>query len=268
MQNLPLGRRPAYAIESVDATLRLLQLLRDGGSVRLKDAAVEIGVSPSTAHRLMAMLVYRGFAVQDEAKRYWPGPSLGAGPAGVTWTRELREVAQPSLEALVNRTGETANLMIRVGANVRFITTIESARVLRVTDRRGVVLPARHASGGKALLAELDRPTLDRLFRSAGADVAGDFIESHDYAAFLAELDHAHRSGFATNIEETEGGVGAVGAALHDSTGTAVAAISLAIPVRRLRARPDPGMVDALLGARREIEAALAEHPLGHAESK
>lgn len=268
MQNNPLGRRPAYAVESVDSTLRLLQLLRDGGSVRLTDAAAEIGVSPSTAHRLMAMLVYRGFAVQDEAKRYWPGPSLGAGPAGVTWTRELREVAQPDLESLVSRTGETANLMIRVGANVRFITTIESDRVLRVTDRRGLVLPARHASGGKALLAELDRPTLARLFRSASADVSGDLIEAEDFDAFLAELDQVHRHGFATNIEETEGGVGAVGVALHDSAGMAIAAISLAIPLRRMRSRPDPDLVDALLEARRGIEAALAEHPLDQAESR
>ncbi len=68
-------------LESVDNVLRLLQMLRDVGGLRLKDAAEELGIAPSTAHRLLAMLVYRGFAVQDERRMYHPGSAMGAGPA-------------------------------------------------------------------------------------------------------------------------------------------------------------------------------------------
>ncbi|WCI07745.1 helix-turn-helix domain-containing protein [Arthrobacter sp. OVS8] len=39
-------------------------------------------MAPSTAHRLLAMLVYRGFAVQDENRRYVPGPAMGVGRPG------------------------------------------------------------------------------------------------------------------------------------------------------------------------------------------
>ena len=55
----PVQKRPTYSIEAVDNALQLLQLLRDGGTLRLKDAAEELGVAPSTAHRLLAMLVRR-----------------------------------------------------------------------------------------------------------------------------------------------------------------------------------------------------------------
>jgi IclR family transcriptional regulator, acetate operon repressor len=58
MQNQPPQKKPMYPIEAVDNALRLLQLLRDGGKLRLKEAAAELGVAPSTAHRLLAMLVY------------------------------------------------------------------------------------------------------------------------------------------------------------------------------------------------------------------
>lgn len=71
--------RPPYALDSVDNALRLLQMLRDVGALRLKDAAEELGTAPSTAHRLLAMLVYRGFAVQDEKRRYHRGPRWGSG---------------------------------------------------------------------------------------------------------------------------------------------------------------------------------------------
>jgi len=58
--------RPAYLLESVDNALKLLQMLRDVGALRLKEAAEELHIAPSTAHRLLAMLVYRGFAVNVE----------------------------------------------------------------------------------------------------------------------------------------------------------------------------------------------------------
>ena len=76
-------QRPAYLLESVDNALRLLQMLRDVGAVRLNQAATELGIARSTAHRLLAMLVYRGFAVQDEKRTYHPGPAMGAArPTG------------------------------------------------------------------------------------------------------------------------------------------------------------------------------------------
>src|SRR6476620_1171204 len=122
----PVQKRPTYSIEAVDNALQLLQLLRDGGALRLKDAAAELGVAPSTAHRLLAMLVYRGFAVQDETRRYVPGPAMGVGPAGLSWTRLLRDISRPHMELLCARTNETVNLMIRVGTDVCFLNTVES----------------------------------------------------------------------------------------------------------------------------------------------
>lgn len=174
MQNSKAQRKkPTYSIDAVDNALQLLQLLRDLGSVRLKDAAAELKVAPSTAHRLLAMLVYRGFATQDESKRYLPGPSLGVGPAGIGGTTQLRRIAQPHLELLAARLNETVNLMIRVGTQVRFLSTVEGSNILRIGDRQGTVLPANSASGGKAILAELDREVLEQLFRTNNADISG-----------------------------------------------------------------------------------------------
>ncbi|MBF8187168.1 helix-turn-helix domain-containing protein [Nonomuraea sp. K274] len=49
-----------YPIESVDNALRLIHLLRARGEVGVTAAAKALGVAPSTAHRLLAMLVFRG----------------------------------------------------------------------------------------------------------------------------------------------------------------------------------------------------------------
>src|SRR4051812_5345195 len=185
----PVQKRPTYSIEAVDNALQLLQLLRDGGTLRLKDAAGERGVAPPTAPRLLAMLVSRGFAVQDENRRYVPGPAMGVGPAGLSWTRLLRTLAQPHMDLLSAQLNETVNLMVRVGTKVRFLATVEGGNVLRVGDRQGTVMPANRTSGGKAILAELEPRMIDQLFRSNNAEIGGDTIAAEDYPAFLRELE-------------------------------------------------------------------------------
>lgn len=120
-------KQPAYPIESVDKALALLELLRDFGTLRLSDVAVELRVSRSTAHRLLAMLVYRGFAEQDASRRYIPGPALGAAPAGMSWTAELRRRVLPQLQQLSGQLDETVNLMVRAGTQVRFLATVQGS---------------------------------------------------------------------------------------------------------------------------------------------
>ncbi|NWL10434.1 IclR family transcriptional regulator [Paenarthrobacter ureafaciens] len=254
-------KRPTYSIEAVDNALQLLQLLRDGGALRLKDAAGELGVAPSTAHRLLAMLVYRGFAVQDENRRYVPGPAMGVGPAGLGWTRLLRDVAQPHMELLSSRLDETVNLMVRVGTKVRFLATVEGSNVLRIGDRQGTVMPADKTSGGKVMLAELEPAMIEQLFRSQNAEIGGDTIPDAEYPAFLRELDSIRANGFAANFEGTEEGVSALGMALHNRHGQVVGALSVATPATRFRKVFDAGLVTALHETCRQLEIDIAANP-------
>jgi hypothetical protein len=162
-----MRNKPAYGIESVDHALRLAVLLRQEGPLRVTDVAQRLGVARSTAHRLLAMLVYREFAVQDADRRYLAGPVLRhQTPEPV---RRLRTLAVPHLRALVERTGETANLMILRGDQVRFAATVQCDQVLRVGDREGRLLPAHLASGGRALLACRGETEVTDLYTTPGA---------------------------------------------------------------------------------------------------
>lgn len=261
VQRKPVQKKPTYSIEAVDNALQLLQVLRDGGALRLKDAAAELGVAPSTAHRILAMLVYRGFAVQDENRRYIPGPAMGVGPAGLSWTRQLRDVVQPHMELLCGRINETVNLMVRVGTKVRFLATVESTNVLRVGDRQGTILPANKASGGKAMLAELELPLIDQLFRSHNAEIGGDSIPDDEYPGFLRELETIRANGFAANFEGTEEGISALGMALHNRSGHVVGALSVAMPVARFRSAFDAGLVPVMRETCRQVEIDIAANP-------
>ncbi|HEY5852651.1 MAG TPA: IclR family transcriptional regulator [Aldersonia sp.] len=253
-------------LESVDNALRLLQMLRDVGALRLKDASGELDIAPSTAHRLFAMLVYRGFAVQDEKRVYHPGPAMGAGPAQVGWTREFTDLARPHMEALAIRCGETVNLVIRVGTQARFLASAESVGMLRVGDRQGQVLAAELTAGGRILLAELPHDLLAQLYlrpdhapSDDGTDWADRRLPPDEFDAFAHDLQAARAVGFALNVQQTEEGVAAFGVAVRNRSGRAIGAITVAVPITRYKQHSRGPMVAQLKTMVRELEVDVAD---------
>jgi IclR family acetate operon transcriptional repressor len=228
--------KPPYAIESVDNALRILQRLRDTGQVRVSDVAAELGIARSTAHRLLAMLVYRDFAVQAEDRSYRPGPAIAAEPLRGEPAQRLRQVMRPHMEALCDQVAETINLVVLLGTQTRFLHTVESAQVLRVGDRQGTILPAWKTSGGKALLAELPDARLTVLLRGAsGRPPEG--MTAAERRSLVNQLRLVRDQGYAENIEESESGVCAIGLCVKDKAGDPVAALSVSAP--SVRYTPD-----------------------------
>jgi IclR family acetate operon transcriptional repressor len=221
--------RPPYAIESVDNALRILQTLRDSGRVRVSEVAAELGIARSTGHRLLSMLVYRDFAVRTDDHAYLPGPALSAPPLRGEPAQRLRQALRPHMEALRDRVEETVNLTVRLGAQTRFLHTVECARVLRVGDRQGTILPAWQTSGGKVLLAELPDAQLTAVLRGAAGRGPGR-LTAAGRRALISELRTVRERGYAENIEESESGLCAVGICVRDGAGDAVAALSVSAP--------------------------------------
>jgi IclR family transcriptional regulator, acetate operon repressor len=241
--------KPPYAIDSVDNALRILQMLRDSGQVRVSQAAAELGIARSTAHRLLAMLVYRDFALQSEDRAYRPGPALSAPPLPGEPAQRLRQVLAPHMEALRDQVAETINLMVRLGIQTRFLHSVESPQLLRVGDRQGTILPAWQTSGGKVLLAELSDTRLTALLRGTSGRPPEGMSEA-ERRALVAEVRLVRDQGYAENIEESESGVCAVAMCVRDAAGDPVAALSVSCP--SVRYTPDRSRVFI-----RELKAAV-----------
>lgn len=263
MRNKPLPERPVGAVGSLDRGLQLLQVLRDYGDLRVVDAASLLGVSRSSAHRLLQTLVYRGFAMQDEGHVYYPGTALDASPARRAWIREFQQISEPHLQVLSRRSGESVNLMIRVGANVRFLQTVRANSASSTNDRAGIVMPAALNSGGKALLAEIPEDLLAQLYLESSGGENPFRLDEGRYQQLKRDLTGVRRRGFAVNFEETERGVAAMGVAIHDGAGQGVGAISVSTLASKFGAQMKSSLVGLVLAARDEIEHDLAATDLG-----
>ncbi|WP_104117777.1 IclR family transcriptional regulator [Arthrobacter sp. B1805] len=97
---------------TVERALVLLGAVCDAGSLTLADAARETDLSASTALRLLRTLEGTGFVRRDALGTYRPGlrvVQLGAQALG---HESLVSLAEPALERLVERTGESSYLSV------------------------------------------------------------------------------------------------------------------------------------------------------------
>ncbi|MGY1822067.1 IclR family transcriptional regulator [Geodermatophilus sp. SYSU D00079] len=221
---------------SVDNALVLLQLVGESQALRVAEAADQLGVARSTAHRLLTALRRRGFVTQDRPNgAYRPGPALYEIGLAAVNRIDIRRVARPVLEQLREETQETVSLALLEGTTVRFLDCAESPRSVRVGNRTGVVRPAHASAVGKAVLAGLSDAELDR--RYPGGTLPGGTTAAAltDLGQLRAELATIRAQGYALNWEESADGVCAVAVALRDTVGQPLAGLGVAAPSSRMR---------------------------------
>ena len=243
---------PQYPIESVDNALKLLLLFSEQPVVRLTDASGYLGVAASTAHRLLAMLQYRGFVWQNPAtKAYAPGPALTVIAASINRRSDARARARPVLEKLNVDLNETITLGRLEGRTVNFIDSIEGTQTVRVISRAGQVMPANCTSTGKAMLSELSAEELHKLF----PDERLDTMTKNSIATrteLEVDLDRIRRRGYATSAEENEDGVASVAVPVP-AHGDARYAINVSVPVSRMTAAAKNRFATALQSVATEL---------------
>ncbi|WP_127131188.1 IclR family transcriptional regulator [Georgenia sp. SYP-B2076] len=248
-----LQKSDPYRIEAVDRALVLLTLLGERGVLSVTEAGRELGVAPSTAHRLLTTLCHREFAVQGAKRLYHAGPAF-LGPGMAAGLPPLTERLRPYLEQLFDRVGETVHLMVRTGAEVRFADGIEGTQPLRVGLRTGARMPAYCTSGGKAMLADLDDAEVDALHADGLTPWPGEQI--HDLAGLHRELGVVRSRQLGLNHDESEAGVTAIGASIGQ-VGDEHAALTIALPTARFATVDAAALAEQLLRTCRDARRAV-----------
>lgn len=248
---------PAYRIESVDKALRLLHLFRVKQSWTVSEASRVLGVAPSTAHRLLVMLQWHGFAQQNPgSKAYEAGRALL--PLDLATVRELavRDVAGPEIQRLSDRVRETVHLVVLEGARTLIVDEVEGPHAVGSSASIGDSAPPNCGASGKMLLSALAPPDVALL-------VGPDPLEQNTQYSIstLAELEielaRVRRQGYATNFDEHTLGSTGISVAIPVPAGLTPAAITVNAPSSRLTRRRIPSVVTALRRAAKQIAAKL-----------
>lgn len=240
------GAGPRYPVESVTKAAELLRLFGQHSELRLSDVGPTIGVSASTAHRLLTTLEASGMISQNTTTRcYEPGPELLGLARALTPSVSRWSYVRPFLADLSERVGETVNVVTLQHTDAAFVESVEAQTPLRVGSRLGARMPASCVSGGKVLLAALSDDELLALY----PDEALETLTSRSIPTrteLLAELKQVRRRGWATNFGESEPDVSGVAVEVASGPGEVPYAIAVSAPRSRLAQSRVKVIVDEL----------------------
>jgi IclR family transcriptional regulator, acetate operon repressor len=224
---------------TLERGLRLLQFFAAAGEATPAEAAKATGLSRSATYRIADRLRGWGFLELNpatEALRLG-SEAVRLGMAALA-SLEVTRVAPPHLRSLADRTQETVNLAVLDGDDIVYIHKEEGTLAVKMSAQLGSRRPLHCTALGKAYLAALPPQELD--VRLAGLELTRFTAATiTDPGALGAELDRIRRRGWAIDDEEVEEGVYCLGAAVRDHRRLAVAAISVAGPAYRVRAKAD-----------------------------
>ncbi len=206
-----------------------------------------------TLHRQLSHLVEEGLLSLGGDLRYAPGMRL-LKLASNSWAKnQFRTVAEPHLQKLHDRTGETVHLGVLHAQEIIYLDKVESRQAVRMNSQIGNASPVYCTGVGKAALSILPE---DRML-----DLVGQFSfraytpTTHlSAASLLDELTVVRRVGHAFDREEHESGIRCVAAPVGSPRHGIIAGVSVTGPAYRVSMEQLQQWSGVVMEAAREIE--------------
>jgi DNA-binding IclR family transcriptional regulator len=223
------------SIQVIERMMHLLDALAGHTApVNLKQLATDTALHPSTAHRILGVMVESRLVDRIEPGTYRLGIRLVELGNLVKSRINVRQEALPFMQSLHQELGETVNLSVRRDDEVVYIERTAAANtMMRVVQIVGARAPLHITAVGKVFLAH-DEP--DGCSEYANRTGLPAFTENTltDHERLVRELQAVRAQRYAFDNEEAEKGVSCIGAGIYNDEGRLVAGLSVSAPSDRL----------------------------------
>lgn len=198
-----------------------------------RESARLLGISPSSAHRLLKTLADLGLLEQDETTGgFGPGLELYRLAATLLASSNLGQAARQPMQRLAAQTGEGVFLCVRSGPNRILLDAAAGPRQLQYLLRPGEEVPLHVGSSGLAILAWLPDDQIERILAGELRSFLPNTIT--DPEALRQALRTVRSQGYAVSFSHhIEDGLG-VSAPIFNMHGDVVGSLLLTIPEARL----------------------------------
>lgn len=232
---MPDNKEAKSSIQVIERMMQLLDALAGHGApVNLKQLALQTKLHPSTAHRILGVMVENRLVDRVEPGMYRLGIRLLELGNLVKSRISVRQEALPYMHGLHQRLGETVNLSVRHEDEVVYIErTSASNSMMRVVHIIGARAPLHITAVGKVFLSH-DAPERSRQYIERTGLPRYTENTLTDPQTLMRELDKIRRQGYALDNEEAEKGVSCIGAGIYNDEGKIVAGLSVSAPSDRL----------------------------------
>lgn len=245
-------------VQSVDRALEIIDILEDEPQgLGVTPLSKKMGVSKSTIYRLLSSLLNKEYVRQnEETQKYHLGLRLMQLGQTVTNQIDIRQVAAPVMERLVQDTGETVHLVVQDGNEIVYIDKIESQATIRMFSNIGKRAPMHCTGVGKAILSNLSDEEIDNIIKENGLEKFTNNTIT-DPQKLKEHLKEILMLGYSIDDEEHEMGIKCAASPIFNFKGEVIAGISVAGPIMRINDNKIQHMAKEVLKASKEISESL-----------
>jgi DNA-binding IclR family transcriptional regulator len=247
------------AVKSIRKSVEALRLLAaPPHETSVAEVGRALGVTPSTASRMLAALREGGLVDQDPVtRRYRPGILALQLASGFRRGLDLMAAVDGAMDELVTATRHSAWIGVLADTEVVVVKTRQGSYPVQFGVEIGRRLPAHAAAMGKALLALRPDAELRRMFAGRLKAQTAHTLRSVD--ALLRDLAVVRRRGYARTDQELFQGIGGIAVAFTDPAGGNAMALSLSYPLFALDREDDRALVERLLALAGGIGARIGD---------
>jgi DNA-binding IclR family transcriptional regulator len=205
-----------------------------GAALGVNEIARRVNMHKSSVSRLCATLEQAGYLDRVTASgKFQLGRHIYQLVGALSTAPDLRAVARPILQQVVDVTGETAHLAAFGNSELITIEVVEGHHLMRMQGRVGHHQLFHASALGLAILARLPPAQVDELLgkRPLARLTPNTVTDRRQLRQRLGEI---RAAGYSVDFEGVEDGLRCVGAVVLDQGGSVVGAISVSGPRHRL----------------------------------
>jgi DNA-binding IclR family transcriptional regulator len=200
-----------YQAPSVKKAFQILKLISGANrGFGITDLANSLGMSKGTVHGIISALEDSGAIMRAPVtKKYSLGVTLFELGKLAYSQIDLKDLARPVMERLMERTEESVYVGVMNGDHITILDIVESSHDLKITSPRGTAIPLFAGATGKVVLSSMEKPQALNIIRRNGLPR---FTENTitDPERYFEEVESAKKRGYATDYEEYISGVRAI----------------------------------------------------------
>lgn len=244
-------------INSIIRAIDLLYLYnKEEKELGITEIARRMKLHKSSVYRIVRTLESKGWLEQNpDTERYKLGMKIMDVGSTLLNTYDYHDVINRGMKELMREVHETVVLSAYTDLWGICVDLVEAENYISYTSKLGHKTPVYSGATGKILLAWQSEEEIQRVIDRGLKPYTPQTITEEE--ALREELKKIRSKGYALSFEETDPGVGAIGAPIFNGHGEMIYGVSIVGPVDRLKEKGIDTLVSKLQRKCREIDSRI-----------
>jgi DNA-binding IclR family transcriptional regulator len=251
-----------YTVPALQRGLQLLmQFSREERELTGAELSRRLQLPRASVFRMLHTLEQMGFVERaDDGNAYKLGLAVLRLGFELLASMELTEYGRPVIEALRDRCGYAAHLVVRDGREVVFIAKAPGHNSLFQSIQVGARLPAHATVLGRLLLSDLDLPALRQLYPDEPLKAYTPRTPT-TVEQLKALIDADRANGYGVSQGGFETGISTIAAPVFNDRGEVAAVVSITVPGQRIDEQRLPALIDDVRAAAAQLTERISHLP-------